>query len=365
MGSRLRILYVDTESVWRGGQEQLLDLMTGMKARGHLVWLAARESSAIFQRAAEAGIVVVGSNQRLELSLPVFLRTLKILKNGKFDIAHSNTPRSIVIVGLAARMARTPAVFCSRRVDFPLRSRLSALKYNWSTDRVLAISKSIKNTLTNGGVNPSNIEVIYEGVDLDWIDQQRPEPLAGADQKSVVGTVAHMSSEKGHSVLLDAIAIIRNRFPRLQLCLIGDGNEKDALKKKAKRLDIESCITFMGFRTDSEALMKRFEVFCLPSLSEGLSSAILKAMANRLAVVSTNTGGIPELVSDGLTGLLVPPGDPQKLAAALGRLLGDPDLRKRMGEAGRKRIEDQFTASQKLNAIENSYLELLRAKGIS
>lgn len=361
---RLKILYVDTEDVWRGGQEQLFDLMTGMKARGHSVWLAAGESSAIFQRAAEAGIVVFGSNQHLELSIPVFLRTLRILKNGQFDIAHSNTPRSIVAVGLAARMAGTPAVFSSRRVDFPLRSRLSAFKYNWGTDRVLAISGSIKKTLTRGGVDPSIIQTIYEGVDLDWIDRQYPEPVTGTNQEPVIGTVAHMSPEKGHSVLLDAFAILRGRFPRVRLCLIGDGSQKDALKEQAKRLDIEGCVTFSGFRTDSEALMKRFELFCLPSLSEGLSSAILNAMASRLAVVATNTGGIPELVSDESTGLLVPPGDPERLAAALGRLLEDSDLCKRMGEAGRERIEDHFTASQKLNAIEKSYLELLHAKGI-
>jgi len=359
------ILYVDTEQVWRGGQQQLLDLMTGMTTRGHSVWLAARNTSALFQRASEGKIKVVHFQQRHELSLLACYRIWRILTDRYFDIVHSNTPRPLIAVGLAARLARTPVVLCSRRVDFPLRSRLSAIKYNWATDRIFPVSSSIQRTLARGGVKNSKIQVVYEGVDLQWIDKQQTGPLTKPEGVLGIGTVAHMSPEKGHAALLEAIGILRHKFPRVHLYLVGDGSLKGDLVKKTKRLGIEEFVTFTGFRTDSEALMKQFAVFCLPSLSEGLSSAILAAMASRLPVVSTKVGGIPELVADGSTGFLVPPGDPKTLATALGKLLGDPALRTRMGEAGRKRIEDHVTVSQKLQATENSYLELLRAKGIS
>ena len=105
--------------------------------------------------------------------------------------------------------------------------------------------------------------------------------------------------------------------------------------------------------------MKSFDIFCLPSLSEGLSSAILAAMSNRLPVVATAVGGIPELVIDRETGLLVPPRDPERLARALQELLDSPDLRKRMGESGRRRVEDYFTLEKKIRNFERLYLELL------
>jgi glycosyltransferase involved in cell wall biosynthesis len=361
---KLRILYCDTDKVWRGGQEQLFGLMTGMKARGHVVWLAADKSSALFQRASEAGMTAVGLHQWNEVSPSAFLRIWNILRTEPFDVVHSNTPKSLFAAGLAAKMAGTPAVFCSRRVDFPLRSQLSAWKYNWTTDRILTVSSSIKETLTRAGVKSSKVEIVYEGVDLAWIDEQSAPPMIQPDQELVVGTVAHMSPEKGHADLLEAIHLLRPRFPASHFYFVGDGKLKMDLVQRAERLQVDENITFTGFRSDSEALMKQFGIFCLPSLSEGLSSAILAAMANRLPVVSTSVGGIPELVLDGVTGLLVPPRDPGRLAAALEKLLGDSDLRRKMGEAGRRRIEEHFTLEQKLSCTEKSYLRLLRTKGI-
>lgn len=363
-GRRLTILYLDTEKVWRGGQEQLYDLMTGIEARGHAVWLAGPRESSLFQRASVANVRVVPFDQRLELSVAAFLRIWKILKGGHFDVVHSNTPRTIITAALAARLTGTRAVFCSRRVDFPLSSRLSRLKYNWTTDRILTISSAIKQTLARGGVKPSIIDVVYEGVDLDWIDKQKTEPLDRSSQGLAVGTVAHLSPEKGHSHLLDAVEILSHSFNRFHLFLVGDGKMKEALIERVSRLGIGDLVTFTGFRTDCEALMKQFDVFCLPSLSEGLSSAILAAMANRLPVVSTSVGGIPELVVDAETGILVPPGKPDRLAEALGKLLENPELRSRMGEAGRRRIEEHFTVDHKLDSTLKSYRELLHQKGI-
>ncbi len=364
MARELKILYVDTEKIWRGGQEQLFGLMTGMKRRGHAICLAAPKRSALFQKAFKAGIGVFDFRQRQELSPAALFRLWSLGKEGRFDVVHSNTPRSIVMAGLAARLARVPAVFCSRRVVFPLRSRLSPLKYNWTTDRILTVSSSIRETLAKAGVKPSMIEVVYEGVDLAWIDRQHTEPITQPGQAPIVGTVAHMSPEKGHTDLLDAIVRLRAEFPRAHFYLVGDGHQKATLMERTIRLGIQDRVTFTGFRTDSEALMTQFDIFCLPSLSEGLSSAILAAMASRLPVVSTSVGGIPELVLDGVTGFLVPPRDSARLAVTLAKLLEDSDLRRKMGQAGRQRIEQQFTVQQKLDATENSYRQLLLAKGI-
>ena len=360
----LRILYVDTEDVWRGGQEQLLGLMSGMRPMGHDVWLATPPGSPLGERAARNGVTVVPFLQRTELSLLATLRLHRHLRVRRFDIVHFNTPKSILAGCLAARLARVPIAVCSRRVNFPLRSRLSAAKYNLCLDRVFTVSVSIRKTLLAAGVREGLVEVVYEGVNLDWIDGLEPSRLTWDRTEPIIGTVAHLSPEKGHLALLEAARLLRDDGERFHLVLVGEGQLRPLLESKVTDYGLRERVTFTGFRNDSEALMKRFDVFCLPSLSEGLSSAILAAMASRLPVVSTLVGGIPELVLDGATGFLVPPDQPGKLTEALRRLLREGELRKSLGEAGRQRIEESFTLRRKLEATQLAYRGLLRRRTV-
>jgi glycosyltransferase involved in cell wall biosynthesis len=293
------------------------------------------------------------------LSPWAFLRLWKILGKQDFDVIHLNTPRPLVVGGLASKLCGIPLRFCSRRVNFPLNSPLSRLKYNWIQESVITVSVGIRRTLIEGGVCPDLIKVIYEGVDLEWVDSQQgpaPEPV---NSGLVVGTVAHLSPEKGHRILLEAAARVLSRVPDTHFVLVGEGELMAPLKARVEELGIEKKVTFTGFRSDSEALMKHFDVFCLPSLSEGLSSAILVAMASRLPVVATQVGGIPELVVDGETGILVPPNDATQLADGLCKVLESPQLQEKMGCAGRQRIKERFTLERKLDEMEEHYLSML------
>ncbi|UCF39186.1 MAG: glycosyltransferase [Acidobacteriota bacterium] len=360
----LRILYVDTETVWRGGQEQLFGLMEGLKRRGHDIWLASPEGSPLSEKACRVGVSTVPFRQRSEVSPLAIIRLLQIVRKQNFDLLHLNTPRSVIAGGLVGKLKYVKGVLNSRRVNFPLRTRFSRLKYNWLIDRILTVSSSIQETLVHAGVRPELVETIYEGVSLSWIDGlERPviEPRASGQ---VVGIVAHLSGEKGHKDLLHAASILYPRFPNVEYWLVGDGPLRPELERLANNLGLQNSVRFLGFRNDSEALMKHFDIFCLPSLSEGLSSAILAAMASHLPVVSTEVGGIPELVIEEKTGYLVKPADSQDLAHALGRLLGDRELQIQFGKAGRNRIAQHFTVVRKLDATEASYSRLLRVKSL-
>jgi glycosyltransferase involved in cell wall biosynthesis len=355
----LKILYVDTDQVWRGGQEQLFSLMLGIRDRQHQVWLAAPSDSPLSGKAQQSGIETYCFGQRNELSPWAFLRLWNILRRQDFDIIHLNTPRPLIVGGLVSKLCGIPLRVCSRRVNFPLNSPLSRLKYNWMQESVLTVSVSIRRTLIEGGVRPDLIEVIYEGVDPDWVDSQQAPAPDNVNSGLVVGTVAHLSPEKGHRTLLEAAAQVLSRVPDVHFVLVGRGELMSTLKARVEELGIEKKVTFTGFRSDSEALTKTFDVFCLPSFSEGLSSAILVAMANRLPVVATRAGGIPELVTDGETGILVPPDDADQLATGLCKVLESPQLREKMGCAGRQRIEEKFTLERKLNKTEKLYLSML------
>lgn len=356
----MRILYVDTDDVWRGGQEQLFSLMAGMKRRGHSASLAAPFNSPLAEKARQLGIPTYAFHQEYELSPRAFWLMMRILARCQPSIIHFNTPRAMLCGGLAAHLCGIRVRVSSRRVNFPLRSRLSRFKYNRLQNAILTVSVSIRQTLIKCGVRPELVTVIYEGVDLEWIDRLPPSGLSLDRHGLTVGTVAHLSPEKGHATLLEAAACLASRFPETCYVLVGEGPLQNELMAKAASLELGSRVVFTGFRQDSEGLTKRFDVFCLPSLSEGLSSAILAAMANRLPVVATQVGGIPELVVDGETGFLVPPGSPQKLAAALAQLLASSELRRQMGEAGRRRVEMNFTLSRKLDETERVYVRLLQ-----
>ena len=357
---KLKLLYIDTENVWRGGQEQIYTLITGMLQRGHRVWLAAPSRAPLAERAQRAGAHLYSFQQRFELSLPAAWQLLGFMRERCFDIVHFNTQRPLLAGGLAASLSDCPrAMVCSRRVNFPLRTRFSRLKFNLFMDRVITVSASIQDTLIHDGVRPSLVEVIYEGMDLESVDAMPVAPSSIADDHPVIGIVAHLSSEKGHSTLIKAVSLLLPSHPRLVLSIVGEGPLRAELEKLAKTLGASRNVLFLGFREDADSVMKSFDIFCLPSLSEGLSSAILAAMSNRLPVVATSVGGIPELVIDGETGLLVPPRDPERLARALQELLDSPELRKRMGESGRGRVEAHFTLERKIRNFERLYLELL------
>lgn len=363
---RIRVLYVDTETVWRGGQEQLFGLISGMCRKGLSPVLAAPKGSPLARKAAKSGIPVVDFRQRSEPSLLALFRMKRILEAHPVQIIHFNTPTPVIPGGLAARLSGVPIVVCSRRVNFPLNSRFSVYKYNWLVDRIFTVSDSIRRTLVAAGVRDDLVEVIYEGADLDWIDALTPPDLDCPGPGLLIGVVAHLSREKGHSTLLEAVELLRRASvrPEFTVMIVGDGKLRPELEAMAGRLELGDRVSFTGFRGDSEALMKRFDIFCLPSLSEGLSSAILAAMAAGLPVVSTSVGGIPELVEEGVTGFLVPSGDSVQLADRLARLLRDPGLRRSFGAAGRRRIEDSFTVTRKLDATVMAYRKLLREKGL-
>ena len=363
----MKILYVDTENFWRGGQEQLFSLICGMNEAGHEIMLASPSSAPLSQRVAALGIRTIHFSQGMELSLRAFIRLYRLLKKSQVDIIHFNTPLPVLPGGLAVKLLsatkkKTPLAVCSRRVNFPLKYRISRLKYNYLTDRVLTVSESIRKTLISNGIKANLVETVYEGIDTDWIDAQAPLFLPSCDEKLVVGTVAHLSQEKGHIDILKAISLIKDRCPETYYVFVGEGAMREQLEEQAAQLGISGIVHFTGFRRDSEALMKSFDIFCLPSLSEGLSSAIMSAMACSLPVISTNVGGIPELVIHGKTGLLTEPSSPEQLAASLYRLLTSPEERKSFGREGRKIVESLFTVKRKLEKTEYYYKLLLSLK---
>ena len=185
-----------------------------MLQSGHRVWLAAPPGAPLAERAKRAGAHLFSFQQRFELSPLAAWQLLGFMRERCFHIVHFNTQRSLLAGGLTASLSNFPrALVCSRRVNFPLRTSFSRLKFNLFMDRVITVSASIRDTLIHDGVRPSLVEVIYEGIDLQSIDAMSEPPSSIDADQPVIGIVAHLSSEKGHSTLVKAVSLLLQSYP--------------------------------------------------------------------------------------------------------------------------------------------------------
>jgi glycosyltransferase involved in cell wall biosynthesis len=263
----------------------------------------------------------------------------------------------------AAVAARVPTVATVQLIpEFEL-ERSSAWQLRAlaaGVDRYVAVSGDVAGELVARFRYPAaKVEVVYNAVQLERFE--RPAP-AGLRQQldlgrglPVVLTCARLDEQKGHEVLLRAAA----QLPDVAFVLAGEGPERARLEALAAELGIADRVLFLGYRSDIPQLLAACDVFALPSLYEGSSLAVLEAMAARRAVVSSAIGGTDELIDDGADGVLVPPGEVAPLAAALRRLLGDAELRERLGHRARERVEADFTPSAMRGRVVAIYEELL------
>ena len=233
-------------------------------------------------------------------------------------------------------------------------------------DRLVAVSDGVRRTYSRIGVPPERITTVANGVAplSHRIGRDAARAALGLDPRQpVVLTVGRLTHMKGQCHLVDAVPGLLARFPDLAVVLLGDGPLREALEKRAAGLGVGSAVRFPGHRADARQLLAAADVFALPSRHEGMPLVALEAMEARLPVVATRVIGSEEVVDDGVTGALVRPADPAALAAALGRLLADPDLRRRQGAAGRRRYLACFTRERMARDTAAVYEAALRGTG--
>ncbi len=356
----ISFLFIDTERVWRGGQDQLFTLLRGLSRRGHAVHLACHPDTLMEKRSRELGLHIYPLLVRCEIGPAAFLKIASILSQVRPDILAFNTPRPILMGNLASRLSRVRARIIFRRVSFPLhKGWLTRIKYNWGIDCIIAISESIRGQLVTCGVPADRIRTVYEGIDLSLYPQRRYPGDNSAGEPVVIGTLAHMSPEKGLSHLVHAASLIPDVHKRMRFVLVGDGECRAALEQQVRETGLDTCFHFAGFQSRTAEYLRSFDIFVLPSLSEGLSSSILAAMATGLPVVATNVGGIPELITHGRNGALVAPADPLALAGEMEYLAQNLEERIRMGTEGRAIVEERFTLQRKIIETEELCATLL------
>jgi glycosyltransferase involved in cell wall biosynthesis len=348
----MRVMHVDSAASWRGGQNQVLLTARAMASRGHEVVLACRRGGALAARAREAGLDVREVPFRGDLWPAAAWALARVLREVAPRVVQLHDPHALSAGLLARGLGPRVPLVATRRVDFPVKGALSRAKYR-AAARVIAVSSAIADVLELDGIARSGVRVVYEGV-----PDRPPAPggrdalraLGVPDGALVVGNVAALTDHKDHRTLLDAAARVVRDVPSARFVVVGDGELRAPLEAQARALGLGDRCVFAGFRSDLDALLPAFDVFCLSSHMEGLGTSLLDAMAFARPVVATGAGGIPEAVANGVTGRVVPARDPDALGSALVDLLGDAARRAAWGAAGRARFLERFTADRMADA---------------
>lgn len=365
---RPRILQLLATGGNGGAQESYTGLLLGLDRRRYEVRALSLSAGSAVQRLRGLGIAVEVIDETDDATA---VRELAAwLRREEIDLLHAHMFRAEVVGTRAAVAAGTPVVAAtvhSSRVrsvnDVRALAALTA-----SMDRLIVPSAAIERKVRAEGRGGARFSIIPNGVDLSRF----ATPTRCAFRREfrippgapLVGVVARLEAEKGHRYLVEAWPAVLAAVPDAWLALVGEGSELEALRRRARALRVSGRVLFTGRRDDVSALTADLTVAVLPSLREAQGISILEAMARGVPVVATAVGGIPEVIASGTDGLLVPPADPVALAAGIVRLLQDPGLRQRMGEAGHRTVADRFSIDAMVRRIERVYDEELARAGV-
>jgi L-malate glycosyltransferase len=357
-------LHIDTARTWRGGQNQVLVTVLGMRALGHRTMLVAHPGGELRQRAQE-GLDLMPLAPKTEMDLSAAWRLARLIKRLTPDIVHAHDPHAVAMAGLALSMSTQPVkppLVASRRVDFHLRqSAMSRWKYR-QVERFICASEAIRRMLVADGVPEAKTVTVHEGIDVARVEAAPPaklhEELFLPHGAPIVGNVAALVPHKGQRHLVEAAALVVRQVPDARFVIAGEGELRPSLERVIKDRRLEKHVLLAGFRPDVLSLHQAFDIFVMSSVTEGLGTSLLDAMAASKPIVATSTGGIPEVVADGVNGYLVPPRDHEAMASAIVRLLRDAELRRRLGAGGLTRVREQFSAERMVERTLSEYEQL-------
>ncbi len=358
------IMHIDTGREWRGGQAQVWNLCRMLQDAGMAQVLVCPSGSPLAQRARESGIPLYETSLRGEFNILAARRLRRLCAERQIAIIHCHDAHAHSIARMVAGKT-APQIVVSRRVDFAIsKGWLSRRKYLDSRIHYLAISNGVRDVLIEGGVDPDRIHLVPSGVDADRFDESvgsdaLREEFNLAPDAPVIGTIGSLVDHKGHCYLVDAAPKIREAFSDAQFFIVGDGPLRPEIETQIARLGLDDAFYLPGFRSDLETFLKGFDVFALPSHLEGLCTSLVDAMLFRLPAVGCRTGGVPDLIIDGETGLLVESKNPDALAAAIIRLLQDSNLAKALADKAHAHAIQGFTMQSMARKTMDAYRDIL------
>jgi glycosyltransferase involved in cell wall biosynthesis len=365
-----RILFVSTSTTLGGAEKTLFALATLLDHRKFPVAgvVSLKPAGHYALRLREQGVTV----EALDLARPSrpadARRLAAIIERERPDVVHAVMYQAIQLARMAKPLTTVPfKLVSSPRVNYRSRSWWTLLVDRWLKERddlLIAESEASRRFLLKKlGYQPAKVLTIRNGVDLaGWspskIDRQKKRMelrLGGTDV--LVGAIGRLDRQKGFATLIEAMA--RLKGTALRCAILGDGPEHDRLAALIRKHEVERTVWLLGEKDEIPSWLAAFDLYCLPSLWEGLPNSLLEAMALGLPVVASDVDGVPEAVTDGKSGLLVPPAKPAALARALQALSSDADRRAALGAAAKAAIAERFTLRRMIDEYERAYSDVL------
>ncbi|MCX5721237.1 MAG: glycosyltransferase [Nitrospirae bacterium] len=359
---------------WAGGETYLLLLARYLDRERFRLIVASPEPGALVDNLRAEGIEAHVLDMEPLGSLAPLFRLRNFLREQQPDIVQSHGARGNVYSRIAGRLAETGAIVSTVHnslYDYPI-GRIKKWLYLACdkltaplADCTLCVAESHRQELINRyGLRPDRVVTIPNGVDLTKFQptqrtQHLREALAISDDVPVIGIVGRLTDQKGHVYLLRALPLLLTKFPALRCLVVGDGELREELQKLAVDLGLTEHCLFLGVRQDIPEVLAAMDLLVLPSLSEGMPYAALEGMAMGKPVVATAVNGVPELIQDGVTGLLVPRKDPVALAQAIETVLANPHLAASFGLAARRLVEQTYSIEAWVGQMESLYESLV------
>ncbi len=363
----LTILHTESSSGWGGQENRTLHECTGLRdSFGERVMVLCRPGSKLGERARAEGIEVHTHRLRASHDIGAVAYIAGLIRRERVDVVVTHSGTDSFLAGLATRLSsRRTVVVRTRHLALPITSRPT---YSMIPHRVVTVSEYVRRYLVEErGIQSRQVLAVPTGIDLGRFD---PKTVPGGFREAegigakrpLVGVIAILRRKKGHHVLLDALPEVLAEVPEALFVFAGDGPQQENIEKKIAELGVERNVRLLGLRHDVERILKEIDLFVLPTFQEALGTSILEASAMERAVVSTRVGGVPEVVREGRTGLLVEPDNATELAGAVIRLLKDPKLRATMGKEGRRLVEADFSTTRMVEKLHGLYSVLVKKK---
>ncbi len=354
----MKVLHIVTAKSWRGGENQLFLLLRGLKNLGvesHVIVQVGSDLGKAFAPWAQIHEV----RMRNDIDIVAAGRIAMICKKHKFDAIHAHTARAHSVGLIAKNFLKwisdfQPRLIVHRRVEHGGNSSiLQRWKYlNSKVDQFVCVSKFIAAGMKASGIPESRVRTVYSAVD--------PSPYANRDElrasfrrefqieaeQFVISYVGAIEPAKGSDVLMDAWQNLQCRNFQGKLFMVGNGALLEPLKERSQVAGLSDSIVFTGFRTDVHRILAGSDILVLPTCWEGLGTILLEGLLAGCALIGSNVGGVPEIIQDHATGLLVPPRDSTALADAISRLATDHDLRQRLVQAGQRHVAANFSLNE-------------------
>jgi glycosyltransferase involved in cell wall biosynthesis len=329
-----------------GGQEiRILNEARWTAERGWRVIVAGAPDGRFVTRARDSGLESVAIRMRAPWDVAAVARLAALIRRERVSLVHTHSSIDGWLGGFAARAARVPVVR-TRHVSIPVRRRFNPV-YTRLADRVITSGEAIRRILIRAGVPPGQVVAIAAGVDLAAFPfrARAPELARSLGLTSpVIGSVAMFRGSKGHAHLIEAFAVVRGLHPAATLLLVGDGVRRSSVEAIAREAGLGDAVVFTGFRADVPSLLGTMDCFVLASTrTEGVPQSLLQSFAAGVPVVASDVGGIPEVVADGVTGLLVKPESAGALAGGILSVLDHPSVAARRAGAARRLVEERFS----------------------